>query len=133
MFAPSTYLIGLMRVLVVDDDPEDYEIFCEAIKTIDSDIDCPVAESGVEALQILKQSPLPDFIFLDALMPLMNGKEFLEEFNQIEAVRNIPVVIYSSILDSRELAMYGALGVKHFLIKKSNFTELCEAIKAIIA
>lgn len=126
------FLVLTMRVLIIDDDPEDYEIFCEAIQTIDPNIECPVAESGAEALQILQQSPLPDFIFLDALMPVMTGKEFLEEFNQIETVKHIPIVIYSSVLDPREHIKFSALGVKHFLIKKSNFAELCQAIKLII-
>lgn len=121
-----------MRVLIIDDDPEDYEIFCEAIQSIDPKIECPIAESGAEALQILQQPPLPHFIFLDALMPLMTGKEFLEEFNRIETIKHIPVVIYSSVLDPREQMAFSKLGVKHFLIKKNNFTELCQAIKIII-
>ena len=61
-----------MVVLNVDDDQEDREFFCDALKEIDASIVCLVAESGMEALSLLQSHmPLPDYIFLDINMPMM--------------------------------------------------------------
>lgn len=65
-------------LVLVSDDPDDREIFCETMQSIDPAIKPIVANNGIEALEYLNQrTPLPDFIFLDVNMPKMNGREYL--------------------------------------------------------
>ena len=63
-------------VLLVDDDLEEHEIFGQALKKFNSDIEFISAMNGKHALKFLKQE-LPDWIFLDVNMPVMNGIETL--------------------------------------------------------
>jgi CheY-like chemotaxis protein len=51
-----------MVFLCVDDDPEDIELFSEAIKSIDSNYTCMVAVNGSDALKKLSVVR-PDYIF----------------------------------------------------------------------
>ncbi len=54
-----------LRLLVVDDDTDDIELFIEAAKEIDETIECTTAHNGQQALELLKNTdhPLPDFHF----------------------------------------------------------------------
>ncbi len=55
------------------------------------------AENGRAALSLLAElSKLPDLIFLDAQMPVMDGYEFRREQSQCERIREIPVVVMSA-------------------------------------
>jgi CheY-like chemotaxis protein len=127
-----------MRVeilLLVDDDIDDQQIFAEALETVDPGINLVVASNGLEALHKLNApgSVRPDMIFLDLNMPMMNGKEFLEEVKKTEHLENIPVIIYttSSRPEDREQSL--SLGATDFLVKPINYKLLCEQLKGILA
>jgi CheY-like chemotaxis protein len=72
-------------------------------------------------------------IFLDLNMPMMNGKEFLQELKKTESFGQIPVIIYttSSRPEDREQSLQ--LGASDFLVKPNNYRSLCEQLKSILA
>jgi CheY-like chemotaxis protein len=127
----------MMRVetlLLVDDDIDDQQIFAEALETVNSSINLVVASNGLEALHKLNSPGFlkPDMIFLDLNMPMMNGKEFLEEIKKTDHLENIPVIIYttSSRPEDREQSL--SLGATEFLVKPINYRLLCEQLKSIL-
>ena len=73
-----------MIVLCIDDDPDDTDFFCEALKTASPESQCLVANDGLTALKMLRSDSQPDIIFLDINMPGMNGWEFLDEYNKLD-------------------------------------------------
>lgn len=64
-----------MLVLYVDDDHDDRDLFWGVRKEIDSRIKIVVARKGQEALDLLHEEKwlLPDFIFIDINMAVING------------------------------------------------------------
>lgn len=123
-----------MLVLIIDDDTEDRELFLEAMGQVDVTIKCYAAKDGREAIRLLTTEMviLPDFVFLDINMPIMNGKECLIEIKKNHRLRNIPVIMYSTTSDTNEIRGYYALGAHDFLIKPHNFKKLVEALESII-
>jgi CheY-like chemotaxis protein len=67
-----------LRLLIVDDDPDDREFFMEAVKEVDETIECVTASNGIQPLQWLRHTghPVPDLIFSDISMPLLNGRNW---------------------------------------------------------
>lgn len=123
-----------MIVLNVDDDPEDRDFFCEAIREIDPAITCLLAESGIKALSVLQNRLiLPDYIFLDINMPLMNGKECLRRLKSIPELQQIPVIMYSTSTDTKEIRECYSLGAEDFLIKPNNYEKLVNDLQSIFA
>ena len=121
-----------MIILIVDDDAEDIELFTEAVEEIDSEINCVEAYNGLEALKVLKRnSLLPNYIFLDINMPLMNGKKCLEEIKRNNNYKDIPVIIYSTTTDQKQIDECLSLGAG-FLTKPNTFDELTESLKKIL-
>src|SRR5687767_5219452 len=117
-----------MVILYVDDDPEDIEIFIEAVKEIDGSITCMVAQNGRDAMDILRADLVPDFVFLDINMPVINGKLILKEIRKDKKLEKLPVVMYSTTLNLIEIEEYQKMGANHFMKKHNHFQDLCDAL-----
>ena len=70
----------MKTILIVDDEPK----ISFVIKEMLSCIDCEIftANSGEEAIRIIKEDA-PDLIFLDVIMPEMDGIETLKRIKKI--------------------------------------------------
>src|SRR4051812_13091602 len=86
------------KILIVDDDIDDIDIFTSGVKDFDPDIKCFSAQNGIDGIELLHkhyQDP-PDYIFVDLNMPKMNGKEFIKKLRQDDAFDSIKIIIYST-------------------------------------
>jgi len=109
------------NIFLVEDDEDDQQFFKEAIKDIDETICLGLAVNGVDALAKLgSMSILPDLIFMDINMPLMNGLDCLKKLKSLVKFQNIPVVILttSSIVLNRQLPF--TLEANSYLKKPSD-------------
>ena len=123
-----------MTVFYADDDAEDCELFTEALRQIDPEAKSIIAHDGREALAYLNNEPyLPDYIFLDINMPLVDGKKCLIEIKKNPKLKSIPVVMYSTTSDTNEISEYYKLGAHDFLIKPNNFGTLCDCLESIFS
>jgi CheY-like chemotaxis protein len=119
--------------LLVDDDPDDIDLFEEALKRVDTSIEFYRAEDGSEVISLLKQDKIqPDIIFLDINMPDMNGWDCLAELKKDQKLKDIPVVMYSTssaAIDGKKAISNGALG---YLEKPPTFHELEEFLLKLV-
>ena len=125
---------NIIRLLLVDDDPDDRMLFLDAVEEIDNTIACTIATDGQQALEMLKnvKYPLPDFIFLDIRMPRVNGKNCLYEIKRDERLRHLPVIIYTTsrgVEESKELQKMGAY---HFISKPFDAKEIYYLISFVL-
>ena len=119
---------------LVDDDTDDLEIFAIAVAETGQPITCTTASDGIDALRLLREDEtfLPDFIFLDLNMPRMNGKQCLAEIKKIERLERVPVVIYSTSANQRDIDDALKLGAAHFLTKPSSISALTETLSTLL-
>lgn len=118
-------------ILLVEDDKDDQEFFIEALKDIKNVTLYYVANNGKEALDKLKNSTvLPDLIFTDINMPVMNGIECLTAIINDPQTRNIPVVILTT--DTARLEQMHSLGAKAFIKKTFDGKALRSQLEQMI-
>jgi CheY-like chemotaxis protein len=121
------------RILLIDDDKEDQEIFLSAIKEIGASVECITMNDARSALtQLENRTVVADVIFLDLKMPVMSGQQFLTELNKKEALSEIPVIILSTTGNSETINATKALGAKLFLTKPNNFKEFKNVLYQIL-
>lgn len=119
-----------LHILLVDDDPDDQEIFESVIKEILPTAKCSGAGNGQHALEKLTDgSPRPHIIFLDLNMPLMNGKQFLVEIKKHPDIEKIPVIVLSTSSDPTNFAETKQLGAKYFITKPDRFSQWEHALR----
>ncbi len=122
------------KILIIDDDSDDVEIFCEAIAEINPAIKCESAENGEEALRLLRNPfhDRPDFIFLDLNMPRMNGKQCLSELKKDPRLKDMPVVVYTTSKLDEDFQETARLGAMLFITKPTRLTKLVETITFVL-
>lgn len=121
------------HILVIDDDPEDIEIFSEAVNSFNENITITSSTDASLALEGLKKATqLPDIIFLDLQMPRLTGKDFLQKINEDTTLQNIPVVVLSGQSDTIVKDMYQTIGATNYICKPNSYKELVEELREIL-
>lgn len=121
-----------MLILSIDDDSDDREILCDAVKTVDNEVSCIEMENGIDALEFLSNTEiLPDYIFIDINMPKMDGYECVKMIKSIPRLKNIQLVMHSTTFNPGDLIAFTKQDVKH-LPKLSQFSELVKLIKHLV-
>lgn len=120
-------------VLYADDDLDDIELFQEIVRDIDQSVLVLFAHDGLQALRILREARvLPDIVFLDINMPLINGKECLAEIRRDKLLKGLPVIMYSTASAEQEVKDCFELGASDYLCKATHYAKLREDIESIL-
>lgn len=122
------------QVLFIDDDADDREVFCEAMTEIAPEIICRAIGDGEAALESLMhpETTLPDLIFLDINMPLMNGWEFLSLLKQNDIYAHLPVIMYSTSSRKGEMEAAQQRGALGLIRKPDSYEQLKTVLRTIL-
>jgi CheY-like chemotaxis protein len=86
-----------MMVVIVDDDPDDVDLYCELLAEIDPSITIKTFFQAPEVFPFLRQlRHLPDLIILDLNMPKMSGLEFLGQVRADPLLERLHVVVITT-------------------------------------
>jgi CheY-like chemotaxis protein len=109
----------MKTVLVVEDDADILSSLAEVIR--EEGYEVHTAANGYQALAEV-QRHTPDLIFLDLMMPIMNGWKFLEELRRRFPTYRAPIVLLSAATGLEETA--ARLDVKYFLKKPFELRDV---------
>jgi CheY-like chemotaxis protein len=123
------------NVLLVEDDPITVMVCDRIIKMTafsDNVSSCQNGKMALEHLNSLKDkgAGLPEIIFLDINMPVMNGWDFLEEFENMKTIfQELPrIYILSSTVDPEDYKKAKAFSLVENFISKPLSKESLEKI-----
>lgn len=102
------------KLLIVDDEPLNINVLVELFKP---DYALAVAKNGFQALQRAQDSPAPDLILLDVMMPEMDGYEVLRRLRENPQTRNIPVIFVTALGEVEDEAQGLQLGAVDYITK----------------
>ncbi len=118
------------KILVVEDDIVLRDVLKE--KLAQKGYAVFAAEDGEQALRCVADDK-PDLILLDILMPRKGGMEVMEELNQDEELKQIPVIVISNSGQPVEVQRAKDLGAKEFLIKAVfDPNEVLEKVEKVL-
>lgn len=112
--------------LLIDDDPDDQLLFSLAVKQLNKSITYFNADNGPDAFKLLDQENciLPDIIFIDLNMPIINGSDCLIQLKANAKLSHIPVVMYSTSSREEDINKTKNLGAFAFITKPHTISDL---------
>jgi len=117
------------KILIVDDEPMNLKVISFIIESYGYAYE--TAANGLEALEKTK-SFSPDLIFLDIMMPEMDGYEACKILKADPLTRNIPVVMVTALADKDAKLRGLKAGANDFLTKPVDTTELMVRTKNLL-
>ena len=105
------------RLLIVDDNKVNRILLSRGVEHHGHKVE--TAENGKQALEMLKRGSY-DLMLLDIEMPEMNGYEVLEACLQDDELRNIPIIMTSSLDEIDSVVKCVELGAEDYLNKPVN-------------
>lgn len=128
---------GVVRVLLVEDNPADVRLLQEALRFCRTQIELPVVEDGEAALDYLfrrgvhQGAPRPDLVLLDLNLPRKNGMEVLAELKADEQLRTLPVVVLSTSDSESDINRSYALHANCYVRKPPGLDDFIRIVQAI--
>lgn len=117
-----------LRILVADDDAAMRDMIVAICRDLGHDADS--AEDGKTCLKKIASSP-HDILFLDLVMPVLDGVHVLKTLREKEVATTI--IAISSLDDSEVIASILHAGAAAFLIKPLNEAIIREVIGRVVS
>lgn len=113
------------HVLVVDDVPLNRLLVTKMLSRFNFQVH--EAENGLEAMrEIIAQKP--DLVFLDILMPIMDGFEVLSELRKNPEWADVKVVILTALNSNEDIVKAYNMGANDFITKPIMMDKLLNCV-----
>ncbi len=115
------------KILIVDDSQGNRNLIKEFLSPTQATL--IEASNGLQAFEKAKEF-LPDIIFLDIRMPVMNGLETAKALRGFAATAHIPLVAFTASISFSAPAKYKEAGFDDVLLKPVQMSEMAEVLYA---
>jgi two-component system, OmpR family, alkaline phosphatase synthesis response regulator PhoP len=129
--APIREKQSKQRVLIIEDDPTITSLI--EFRLLRDGYEVEKAIDGITALSAFDNSPVPDLVLLDVMMPYHNGYELLLKLRAHEAWKKVPVIMLTSMSREEDVLMGLQMGASDYVTKPFRPAELSARVKALIA
>jgi len=120
---------GTKKILVVDDSLTIRMQIKELLE--DKGLEVLLAEDGEKCLAVLEKEK-PDVILLDVILPEMDGIEVCRRIKSDEALKEIPVLILTTVSDVENKVKGLNAGADDYVIKPFEAVELIARVNSIL-
>jgi HAMP domain-containing protein/CheY-like chemotaxis protein/signal transduction histidine kinase len=119
-------LVG-QTVLLVDDDPRNIFALSSALERRGMKV--LAATTGMEAIEIVEQTPSLAIVLMDIMMPEMDGYQTIERIRQNREYRRLPIIALTAkaMKGDREKCLQA--GASDYLAKPVNTDQLLSALR----
>ena len=118
----------MKKILVVEDDPVQQKHICTVLASCG--VEVVAASDGKQGLEKAKTEN-PDLIFMDIVMPEMDGFSACRQITTDDATKNIPVVIVSSKKEEADKVWAQLQGAAAMISKPFTEEDLVAQIDAL--
>ena len=118
----------MANILVIDDNPENREILKARLEQAGHHV--VEAKDGDEGVGLCKD-PKPDLIFLDVMMPKVDGWQVCRQLKANPLTRNIPVVMLTALGQKIDQLRGFESGADEFLTKPWDAQHLLEIVRTL--
>jgi len=115
----------MARILVVDDSPFMVRLVTYILE--EAGHETVSAENGTAALDLMAVD-LPDLVFLDTMMPEMDGLETLRAIRADPQTRDVPVLMLTAKTQAEDYRVAEEAGANGYLTKPFNQADVLDSV-----
>jgi CheY-like chemotaxis protein len=127
----------IVDVLLVEDNPPTSELTLRILRRQHPNRIIHAVPDGAEALDFMfakgayadRRGSPPQVIFLDSNIPKLDGLEVLQRLKADPQLSVIPVVMFTSLFEERDLLQSYRLGVNSVVVKPASIEQLTETVQ----
>ena len=128
-------------LLIVEDSNEDFETLHRFLQQSSPSIKIRRCVNGDQALAFLYRtgsyeeempSPRPGLIVLDLNLPGIDGREVLRRIKQDDSLKTIPVVVFTTSNNPKDIGDCYHYGVNSYIVKPIDFVQLKRDIQTLV-
>lgn len=117
-------------ILIVDDEKDlvqtlDYNLRRNGYRTL-------TAHNGEDALRLARETPRPDLVLLDLMLPDIPGTEVCRQFRMTESTREMPVLMLTAKGEEIARIVGFEAGADDYVVKPFSVRELMLRIQAVL-
>ncbi|MFC3799014.1 response regulator [Cohnella sp. GCM10012308] len=116
------------KILLVDDDMRNIYALSSVLEGYNMEIS--FAQNGKEALQHLSVHPDVDLVFMDIMMPEMDGYETMRRIRQMSQFENLVIIALTARAMEGDRVKCLRAGASDYIAKPINTTQLVTLLKA---
>lgn len=130
-----------LRILCAEDDPADQYLLRRAAEKADINGDLQLVSNGEALLRFLRAGKsldgddgaegAADLILLDLNMPVMDGRETMNNLRHDDALKHIPIIVLSTSDGQDDVRESYQLGASSYIVKPRSFDKLVDAMVRI--
>ncbi len=129
-----------ISILVIEDSDEDYEAFMRVVKTLAVPFSIYRCHDGDTALEFMFQeesyadpelAPRPNLILLDLNLPGTDGREVLATLRTKQEFNLIPVVVFTTSFNQKDVKFCYDQGVNGYLLKPMGISGLTDTLDTL--
>lgn len=123
-----------MEILLVEDDEYCVDFFKRALRQQGRPIQLHHVSTTEEAKGYLEAKKSPRdicVIVLDIQLPRANGFDFLQYVKENSSTRSIPVVMFTSSSERRDIDLSYQLGANSYVVKPIDYLEFSDTIQQL--
>lgn len=122
----------MSKVLVVDDEPLIRMLLEQSLEEFeDHGVEILSAENGLEAVEVIKRER-PELVFLDVMMPKMNGFEVCNIIKKQLQMKDICVVMLTAKGQEQDKLKAEEAGIDYYITKPFSIREVADKVSEIL-
>ena len=135
-------LVNQRKILLVEDHPNDEELFMRALQKAGIPNPLVRAKDGVEAIHYLFAEgryefrdplDLPAIVLVDLNLPRLDGLEVLRRMRADYRTKLIPVAIFTSSIEEQDLINGYSLGANSYVRKPLDFSQFSHVVAQLVS
>ena len=120
-----------MKILLVDDDPDESVIFRDAVEQLGASIDVTQVYYCHELFDVLKENSF-DLVILDVNLPLVNGIECLKKIRGDKSLPQLPIIMFSNIINQLNIDLCYQQKADYFFIKPNSLNDIKVVVRKLL-
>jgi DNA-binding response OmpR family regulator len=120
-----------MKILLVDDDPDESVIFRDAVEQLGEPIDVSQVYYCHELYEVLKENSY-DLVILDVNLPLVSGIECLKKIRGDKSLPQPPIIMFSNVINQLNIDLCYEQKADYFFIKPNSLNDIKVVVRKLM-